>query len=114
VVTCRAFIAYHSPIFAKFLGEKSSPFFATSTKSPSASPGAGGLEQVACCLQTRGHLGLKTYWPRGSAYQQFAALDLLDSVKPPKAITAVGPSSTGILGTGDRLVFGILPTCPAR
>jgi hypothetical protein len=39
------------------------------------------VEQVAFWFQNREHLGLKTYWPAGVAYQQFAALDLLDSVK---------------------------------
>jgi hypothetical protein len=39
------------------------------------------VEQVAYWFQNREHLGLKTYWPSGAAYQQFAALDLLDSVK---------------------------------
>jgi hypothetical protein len=39
------------------------------------------VEQVAYWFQNREHLGLKTYWPTGVAYQQFAALDLLDSVK---------------------------------
>jgi hypothetical protein len=39
------------------------------------------VEQVAYWFQNREHLGLKTYWPAGVAYQQFAALDLLDSVK---------------------------------
>ena len=39
------------------------------------------VEQVAYWFQNREHLGLKTYWPAGVAYQQFAALDMLDSVK---------------------------------
>jgi hypothetical protein len=39
------------------------------------------VEQVAYWFQNREHLGLKTYWPSGVAYQQFAAFDLLDSVK---------------------------------
>ena len=39
------------------------------------------IEQVAYWFQNREHLGLKTYWPSGDAYRQFAALDLLDSVK---------------------------------
>jgi hypothetical protein len=32
-------------------------------------------------FQNREHLGLKTYWPSGAAYQQFATFHLLDSVK---------------------------------
>ncbi|HEV2207919.1 MAG TPA: hypothetical protein VG167_04040 [Verrucomicrobiae bacterium] len=39
------------------------------------------VEQVAYWFQNRDHLGLKTYWPSGAAYYQFAAFDLLDSVK---------------------------------
>ena len=59
---------------------------------PGATPGPGqtplpddleqaAVEQVAFWFQNREHLGLKTYWPAGVAYEQFAALDLLDSVK---------------------------------
>jgi hypothetical protein len=39
------------------------------------------VEQVAFWFQNKDRLGLKTYWPSGDAYRQFAALDLLDSVK---------------------------------
>jgi hypothetical protein len=39
------------------------------------------IEQVAFWFQNREHLGLKTYWPSGLAYHQFATFDLLDSVK---------------------------------
>ncbi len=39
------------------------------------------VEQIAFWFQNRDHLGLKTYWPSGTAYYQFAAFDLLDSVK---------------------------------
>jgi len=39
------------------------------------------VEQITYWFQNREHLGLKTYWPSGAACQQFAALDLLDSVK---------------------------------
>jgi hypothetical protein len=39
------------------------------------------VEQIAYWFQNREHLGLKTYWPSGAAYYQFATLDLLDSVK---------------------------------
>jgi hypothetical protein len=39
------------------------------------------VEQVAFWFQNKERLGLKTYWPSGDAYRQFAALDLLDSVK---------------------------------
>jgi hypothetical protein len=39
------------------------------------------VEQIAYWFQNREHLGLKTYWPSGAAYQQFAALDLLAPVQ---------------------------------
>jgi hypothetical protein len=39
------------------------------------------IEQIAYWFQNRDRLGLKTYWPSGAAYYQFAAMDLLDSVK---------------------------------
>ncbi|HEV2208560.1 MAG TPA: hypothetical protein VG167_07275 [Verrucomicrobiae bacterium] len=39
------------------------------------------VEQVAYWFQNRDRQGLKTYWPSGAAYYQFATLDLLDSVK---------------------------------
>jgi hypothetical protein len=38
------------------------------------------IEQIAYWFQNRDRLGLKTYWPSGAAYYQFAAMDLLDSV----------------------------------
>ncbi|HWI59247.1 MAG TPA: hypothetical protein VNZ22_18615 [Bacillota bacterium] len=39
------------------------------------------VEQVAYWFQKKDHLGLKTYWPSGVAYQQFADLDLLQPVR---------------------------------
>jgi hypothetical protein len=39
------------------------------------------IEQVAWWFINREHLGLKTFWPSGAAYQLFATQDLLDSVK---------------------------------
>jgi hypothetical protein len=39
------------------------------------------VEQVAFWFQNKDRLGLKTFWPSADAYRQFAALDLLDSVK---------------------------------
>jgi hypothetical protein len=39
------------------------------------------VEQIAYWFQNRDHLGLKTYWPSGVAYSQFAALDLLQPVQ---------------------------------
>lgn len=39
------------------------------------------IEQVAFWYQNKDRLGLKTYWPSGDAYRQFATLDLLESVK---------------------------------
>jgi hypothetical protein len=39
------------------------------------------VEQVTFWFQTREHIGLKTYWPTGVAYQQFADLDLLPNVR---------------------------------
>jgi hypothetical protein len=38
------------------------------------------VEQVAFWFQSRDKLGLKTYWPKGISYQQFAVFDLLPSV----------------------------------
>jgi hypothetical protein len=59
---------------------------------PGTTPGAGQtplpddleqacIEQVGFWYQNKDRLGLKTFWPSGDAYRQFAALDLLDSVK---------------------------------
>ena len=39
------------------------------------------VEQVAFWYQNREHLGLKTYWPTGVAYHQFATYDLLALVQ---------------------------------
>ena len=39
------------------------------------------VEQIAYWFQNRERLGLKTFWPSGDAYRQFATQDLLDSVK---------------------------------
>jgi hypothetical protein len=38
------------------------------------------VEQTAFWFISRDHLGLKTYWPKDVAYQQFATQDLLASV----------------------------------
>jgi hypothetical protein len=38
-------------------------------------------KQIAFWFKNRDHLGLKTYWPTGVAYQAFATQDLLDSVR---------------------------------
>ncbi len=39
------------------------------------------IEQCAFWFTNRDRLGLKTHWPSGEAYRQFATQDLLDSVK---------------------------------
>jgi hypothetical protein len=39
------------------------------------------VEQIAFWFKNRDHLGLKTYWPTGTAYFGFATQDLLDSVR---------------------------------
>ena len=39
------------------------------------------VEQIAYWFQNRERLGLKTFWPSGDAYRQFAALDLLAPVQ---------------------------------
>jgi hypothetical protein len=39
------------------------------------------VEQIAYWFQNRDRLGLKTFWPSGDAYRQFAALDLLAPVQ---------------------------------
>ena len=39
------------------------------------------VEQVAYWFTNREHIGIKTYWPSGAAYYQFATQDLLDSVR---------------------------------
>jgi hypothetical protein len=39
------------------------------------------VEQIAFWFKNRDHTGLKTYWPTGVAYQQFATQDLLASVQ---------------------------------
>jgi hypothetical protein len=39
------------------------------------------VEQIAFWFKNRDHIGLKTYWPTGVAYQQFATQDLLQSVQ---------------------------------
>jgi hypothetical protein len=39
------------------------------------------VEQVAFWFQNKDRLGLKTHWPSGEAYRQFATQDLLDSVQ---------------------------------
>jgi hypothetical protein len=41
---------------------------------------SAALEQVALWFQTRDYLGLKTHWPSGGIYLQFAQLPLLPSV----------------------------------
>ena len=50
------------------------------------------VEQVAFWFQNRDRLGLKTHWPSGDAYRQFATQDLLDSVQAVLAATAAGKS----------------------
>jgi hypothetical protein len=39
------------------------------------------VDQIAYWFQNRERLGLKTFWPSGDAYRQFAALDLLAPVQ---------------------------------
>jgi hypothetical protein len=39
------------------------------------------VEQVAFWFQNKDRLGLKTHWPSGDAYRQFATQDLLESVQ---------------------------------
>ncbi len=39
------------------------------------------VEQVAFWFQTRDHVGVKSEWPKGGTYEQFADLDLLPSVR---------------------------------
>ena len=59
---------------------------------PGATPGPGQtplpddleqacVEQCAFWFQNKDRLGLKTHWPSGEAYRQFATQDLLESVQ---------------------------------